>query len=100
MPISGGTHTGTNSPAKLSTVVSRSNWKQLDIKAGTANTVDIAIGNASVAVDGTNAYVVLSAGESWGSKLDSQTAQDLVADFDNLYVVASTGELAHVVVVN
>jgi hypothetical protein len=98
MPITGGVHTGTNAAAKLSTIVSRRSFKQVDLKANPDNAANVCIGGASVATDGTDTFIVLSADADWGTK--SIDAEDLLADWDSLYVVASTGDLLHLVVVS
>lgn len=97
MPITGAVHTGTNAAVQLSTLVRRKSFKQLDFKAGDANTVNAYIGPSTVTAAGADAFIALPSDGDWGAK--SVNEEDLQQNWDDLYVVASTGELVHIVLV-
>lgn len=96
MPINGVRYSG-SVRTKLSTLIARNSFRQVDIKANPGNSANVCIGGASVAADGTDAYVVLAASESWGARADA--AEDIVANWDSLYIIASGTDQAHIVVV-
>jgi hypothetical protein len=97
MPINGARYSG-SVRTKLSTLVARNSFKQVDIKANPGNSANVCIGGEIVAADGTDAYIVLDASEFWGTK--STDAEDIVANWDKLYIIASGTDQAHIVVVS
>lgn len=97
MPINGARYVA-STRTKLSTLIPRNSFKQVDIKANPANSANIAIGDSTVAADGTGAFIVLDATESWGSK--SNDAEDIIANWDSLYIIGSGTDQAHIVVVS
>jgi len=98
MPITGGAYAGDAVATKISTIVPRKLFKQCDIKANPDNAGVAYIGPSTVDTDGTDAYIALSADGDWGTKVVD--AEDLQADWDNLYVVATTDDSVHFVVVS
>lgn len=70
---------------------SRSSYRQLDVKASSANTGAIYVGDSLVS--STNAWVELQAGESWGLNPQSFTSpagSDFELNLAEVYVVGTT----------
>jgi hypothetical protein len=95
--MTGGTHTGTGSAVKISTLFTQEKFRQIDIKGGSGNAASAYIGPSTVTSAGANAYIELEAGATWGARADAGDRLDI--DLDLLYVVAASSELVHFVVV-
>lgn len=97
MPFNGARYVAATR-TKLSTLVARDSFKQVDIKANPGNAANICIGDDTVTAAGVGAWIVLAKTESWGTK--SVDAEDIIANWDSLYIIGSGTDQAHIVVVS
>lgn len=97
LAILGGTYgNGSSSGTTRTTLqsilgVSRSSFRQLDVKASATNAGKVYIGDSLVS--STHAWVELAAGESWGLNPQSFTSpagSDFELDTAQIYVVGTT----------
>lgn len=96
MALTGAQHTATGTAVKLSTLISRKEFKQLDVIANSGNAAVIYLGPATVTAAGANAWVALAAGKSWGARVDR--ADQLEIQFSELYIIGTASDKAHIAV--
>lgn len=95
MPISGIAYVADGNPVQLGVSVVQGGYKSFDFKANSANGASFYIGGPNVQSDGTDAYVELEAGKSWGKV--AEEGDQVFLNSDDLYVVGTASDVLHVV---
>ncbi len=95
MPISGVAYVADGNPVLLSVRIPAGGFKSYDFKANSQNAASFYIGGSDVAADGSNAYVELEAGKSWGKV--AEEGDQVFLNSDELYVVGTASDILHVV---
>lgn len=90
MALLGGYHLATGTAVKLSTLIP-SVVKKLDIRANPGNSAVVYIGPASVTAAGVNAWIALSAGDSWGV-----SEEQLSLEAENAYLIGTASDKVHI----
>lgn len=89
MALLGAYHSATGAAVKLSTLLP-SVLRQLDVMSNPGNAATVYLGPSTVLTDGTNAWISLSPGQSWGTKGDQ-----LSLELDKVYVIGTASDKVH-----
>lgn len=98
MALTGGYKELAGSAVLLSSFLPEGPFKQIDVFANESNAAAIYIGPSSLATDGTDAYVALSAGRSWGHNVPG-AGEQVNFELGTLYVNGASGSKIHVAIV-
>lgn len=97
MALVGGFHVATGSAVALSSLVQTGSFRQIDFAGNEDNAAAFYIGPAGVLANGTNAFVAIPPGRSWGHRADQGGQTEF--DFANLYVIGTALDKLHIAMV-